>query len=75
MCALLLEHLEQLYIFYGEDAGVRIARKHLGWYCGTRPGGAALRSLVNQTVSSREQLAAVRDLFDRLETQQDPLAA
>ena len=75
VCALLLEHLEQLYIFYGEDAGVRIARKHLGWYCGTRPGGATLRSLVNQTVSSREQLAAVRDLFDRLETQQDPLAA
>ncbi|MFO7277310.1 MAG: tRNA dihydrouridine synthase DusB [Pseudomonadota bacterium] len=31
--AIILEHLESLYAFYGEDAGVRIARKHLGWYC------------------------------------------
>ena len=26
-------HLESLYLFYGEETGVRIARKHLGWYC------------------------------------------
>ena len=31
--AIILEHLESLYDFYGDDAGVRIARKHLGWYC------------------------------------------
>ena len=29
---IMLAHLEQLYAFYGEHAGVRVARKHLGWY-------------------------------------------
>jgi tRNA-dihydrouridine synthase B len=30
---IILGHLSSLYAFYGEDLGVRIARKHLGWYC------------------------------------------
>ena len=30
---IILAHLDSLYAFYGEDSGVRIARKHLGWYC------------------------------------------
>lgn len=30
---IILAHLDSLYSFYGEDSGVRIARKHLGWYC------------------------------------------
>jgi len=30
---IILAHLHSLYLFYGEDGGVRIARKHLGWYC------------------------------------------
>lgn len=30
---IILAHLSSLYAFYGEDLGVRIARKHLGWYC------------------------------------------
>jgi tRNA-dihydrouridine synthase B len=30
---IILAHLDSLYFFYGEDSGVRIARKHLGWYC------------------------------------------
>jgi tRNA-dihydrouridine synthase B len=30
---IILAHLDSLYLFYGEDSGVRIARKHLGWYC------------------------------------------
>ncbi len=29
---IMIRHLEQLYAFYGEHAGVRVARKHLGWY-------------------------------------------
>ena len=29
---IMLAHLDQLYAFYGEQAGVRVARKHLGWY-------------------------------------------
>jgi len=30
---IILWHLDSLYCFYGEESGVRIARKHLGWYC------------------------------------------
>jgi tRNA-dihydrouridine synthase B len=30
---IILAHLDSLYRFYGEESGVRIARKHLGWYC------------------------------------------
>ena len=30
---IILTHLESLYLFYGEESGVKIARKHLGWYC------------------------------------------
>jgi tRNA-dihydrouridine synthase B len=30
---IILTHLDSLYLFYGEETGVRIARKHLGWYC------------------------------------------
>jgi tRNA-dihydrouridine synthase B len=30
---IILGHLDSLYLFYGEESGVRIARKHLGWYC------------------------------------------
>jgi len=30
---IILTHLDSLYAFYGEGTGVRIARKHLGWYC------------------------------------------
>ena len=34
--ALIVEHLHDHYAFYGEEAGVRIARKHLGWYTASR---------------------------------------
>ncbi len=30
---IILAHLESLYNFYGEHTGIRMARKHLGWYC------------------------------------------
>ncbi|MCP1728603.1 tRNA-dihydrouridine synthase B [Natronospira proteinivora] len=53
----MLEHLENLYAFYGEFTGVRIARKHLGWYSRTRPDGEPWRKQVVRLSSAREQLA------------------
>jgi tRNA-dihydrouridine synthase B len=38
---IILAHLDSLYFFYGEESGVRIARKHLGWYCEQLLDGAA----------------------------------
>ena len=66
-----LEHLEDHYGFYGEFAGVRIARKHLGWYAGGLDGGEAFRHEVNRLETSAAQIAAVNRLFDRLAAHAD----
>ncbi len=63
---ILTGHLEALYAFYGELQGVRIARKHLGWYAKDRPENAAFRSVVNGTDTAETQLRLTRDYFDRL---------
>ena len=63
---ILLGHLDALYAFYGETAGVRIARKHLGWYAKDRPENAAFRAIVNAAESAHEQRRLTRDYFDAL---------
>jgi tRNA-dihydrouridine synthase B len=63
----LLEHVRALHDFYGETAGVRIARKHLGWYAKDRPDNAAFRAVVNRAETAEEQLRLTRDYFDALE--------
>ena len=64
---IMLTHLRDLYDFYGPEAGVRIARKHIGWYCRERPQAQAFRQSVLQVESAGEQLARVRDHFDALD--------
>jgi tRNA-dihydrouridine synthase B len=63
---LLLGHLEHLHAFYGEVSGVRIARKHLGWYAKDRPENAAFRDVVNRADNAAEQLRLTREYFDAL---------
>ncbi|KZC34727.1 tRNA dihydrouridine synthase DusB [Rhodanobacter sp. FW510-R12] len=67
VAAILLGHLEQLYAFYGEPAGVRIARKHLGWYAKDRAENAAFRQVVNRAENATEQLRLTRDYFAALQ--------
>ncbi len=62
----LSEHLEALYAFYGEAVGVRVARKHIGWYCAAHPGAAAFRAAVMTVTSAREQLALTQRFFGEL---------
>ncbi len=66
VAAILLGHLEHLHAFYGEPAGVRIARKHLGWYAKDRPENAAFRQVVNRAETAGEQLRLTRDYFAAL---------
>ena len=66
MRRVVLEHLADHYAFYGEFAGVRIARKHLGWYAAGLCGGEEFRHEVNTLETSAAQIAAVNRLFDRL---------
>ena len=63
---ILLGHLQALHGFYGEHQGVRIARKHLGWYAKDRPENAAFRAVVNRAESADAQLRLTRDYFDAL---------
>jgi len=58
---ILLAHLEELYDFYGEATGVKIARKHIGWYSKGLPGGAAFR----RTMNTIETADAQREWVDR----------
>ena len=63
---ILLAHLEHLHAFYGELSGVRIARKHLGWYAKDRPENVAFRAVVNRAQTADDQLRLTRDYFDAL---------
>jgi tRNA-dihydrouridine synthase B len=66
VATILLGHLEELYAFYGEQQGVRIARKHLGWYAKDRPENAAFRQVANRAETASEQLGLTRDYFAAL---------
>jgi tRNA-dihydrouridine synthase B len=63
---ILCGHLEHLYAFYGEKMGVRIARKHLGWYAKDRPENAAFRNVVNRAEDAVTQMRLTREYFDAL---------
>jgi tRNA-dihydrouridine synthase B len=62
----LVAHLHDLYEFYGEYTGVRVARKHISWYTKGLAGSAAFRHAMNRLESSAEQLAAVEAFFGQL---------
>jgi tRNA-dihydrouridine synthase B len=76
--AVALEHLQGIYSLYGEEPGVRVARKHIGWYVRGIPGncaaGEAFRREAMTIVAAPAQLAAVGRFFDSL-PEQLPLAA
>ena len=60
---IILQHLESLYAFYGEYTGVRMARKHLGWYCRQHSDADQLRPLLMVAEDSVSQFAAARRGF------------
>ena len=74
VCDVLCGHLEHLYSFYGEIQGVRIARKHLGWYAKDRPENSTFRAVVNRAETAAEQLRLTRAYFAALAADL-PLAA
>ena len=70
---ILLNHLEALYDFYGEEMGVRIARKHITWYCKEHANTEIFRKNVNQVETAKLQLQRVSEFFHSIEGK--PLAA
>jgi len=63
---ILLEHLENLYAFYGSEHGVKVARKHIAWYSRTQQGSAAFRCRINQALTTKEQSRLIKDYFNSL---------
>ncbi|MCG8026874.1 MAG: tRNA dihydrouridine synthase DusB [Candidatus Thiodiazotropha taylori] len=68
---ILTRHVQQLYEFYGEYLGVRIARKHIAWYSKGRPEGAVFRNKINYSESSAEQLQTIKEYFQFLHNNRD----
>jgi tRNA-dihydrouridine synthase B len=56
----IVEHLESMLVHYGAQAGLRIARKHIGWYSKGLPQSADFRAAVNNV----DDVATVRGLID-----------
>ncbi len=65
----LLHHLDDLYSFYGEVTGVRVARKHISWYTKGLAGSANFRHAMNQLPTIEEQMNAVNEFFGHLLSQ------
>ena len=62
---IILAHLDAVYSFYGEETGVRIARKHLGWYCGQLlEEPAPVRSQLMGAANTAAQFAQTLKHFD-----------
>jgi tRNA-dihydrouridine synthase B len=66
ICDTILAHLESLYEFYGEETGIRVARKHLGWYFGKLQDAPDVRRELMAASTSASQFALTKKCLDRL---------
>jgi tRNA-dihydrouridine synthase B len=62
---IMLDHLKELHQFYGELTGVRVARKHLTWYCNSLANADEFRRKVVRVESASEQISLTKTYFDR----------
>ncbi len=60
-----LRHIGAMHEFYGERDGVRIARKHIGWYIAALPDGETVRSEINRMESAAEQYDALAAFLEK----------
>jgi tRNA-dihydrouridine synthase B len=63
---ILSTHLHELYSFYGEFMGPRIARKHAGWYLQTVPNSETFRKEFNLLETAQAQDESVQRFFEQL---------
>jgi tRNA-dihydrouridine synthase B len=60
---ILSEHLAELHSFYGEKMGVRIARKHVGWYLQSHDENKQFRTRFNGIEDALEQKDSIEQYF------------
>ena len=61
---LILEHYRWMLDLYGRETGVRMARKHLGWYTRGLPGSASFRNMVNFVDDADEVMRRLSEFYD-----------
>ncbi len=61
---LVLEHYRWMLELYGEETGVRMARKHLGWYTRGLPGSASFRNMINFVDDADEVMRQLAEFYD-----------
>ena len=61
-----IKHVQDLYAFYGEERGLRVARKHISWYTKGLKNSAQFRSSMNQIENCELQIAAINFYFESL---------
>jgi tRNA-dihydrouridine synthase B len=64
--AIVAAHYDDMLSHYGTDIGMRIARKHIGWYSKGLPGSAEFRAAVNQTEAVDKVRALIRGFYEPL---------
>jgi tRNA-dihydrouridine synthase B len=69
----MLEHINDLYGFYGDIAGMRVARKHISWYTKGLAGSASFRHNMNTLDTIDLQQAAINDFFAELKNKNERL--
>jgi tRNA-dihydrouridine synthase B len=69
----MLEHINDLYGFYGDLAGMRVARKHISWYTKGLAGSASFRHHMNTLDTIPLQQQAINDFFAELKTKHERL--
>ena len=58
------EHLDAMYCFYGENPGVRMSYKHIGWYSKGLPAATNFRTRIFETSTAKEVIAKVIEYYD-----------
>lgn len=64
ICNTLVKHVTNLHHFYGEHQGLRIARKHISWYCKQQNNAGEFRKVINRIDSANDQLSALKQFFN-----------
>ena len=62
----LLNHLNNIYAFYGEVQGVKIARKHMNWQLGLNVGYRTVRPALMQATCSNSQIKTIEEYFEHM---------
>ncbi len=64
--ALVLEHYDAMMEHYGADVGIKIARKHLGWYSSGLPNSGEFRATINQLCSESDVKNIINEFYGSL---------